>query len=237
MRRMLADFFDAWLVRLAGNARSPFLERPMNITRDHWLEGARREVLAGGAAMETRRFLVIHFTGGWGADTSVDFWRTAAAKGANAHVVIDRDGSVIQCRAFNRTCGHAGTSRWKDPKTGKLHTALNGCSIGIELANCGDLVREIYPSTAGVDFSGKTIPRMEARHKNGGAVKVWEEYPLEQLKACEEVAKALVARYRLDDVVGHDDIAPERKNDPGPAFPMEALRQACGFRGLPGKDR
>lgn len=40
-----------------------------------------------------------------------------------------------------------------------------------------------------------------------------------QFQACVEVAKALVARYKLDDVIGHDDIAPDRKNDPGPAFP------------------
>jgi N-acetylmuramoyl-L-alanine amidase len=51
------------------------------------------------------------------------------------------------------------------------------------------------------------------------------------------VAKVLVACYQLDDITGHDCIAPERKDDPGPAFPMAELRAACGFTGLPAVHR
>ena len=43
------------------------------------------------------------------------------------------------------------------------------------------------------------------------------------------LAKALCDRYHLDDITGHDCIAPERKIDPGPAFPMADLRAFCGF--------
>jgi N-acetyl-anhydromuramyl-L-alanine amidase AmpD len=42
-----------------------------------------------------------------------------------------------------------------------------------------------------------------------------------------------VGRYSLDDITGHDCIAPERKLEPGPAFPMVPLREARGFKGLP----
>ena len=73
------------------------------------------------------------------------------------------------------------------------------------------------------------LPPVKAAYKNGGQVQNWEAYPEAQVQACIEVAKALVARYKLDDVIGHDDIAPARKNDPGPAFPMGQLREACGF--------
>ena len=34
----------------------------------------------------------------------------------------------------------------------------------------------------------------------------------------------LANHYGLRDVVGHDDIAPGRKQDPGPAFPMASVR-------------
>ena len=165
--------------------------------------------------MPVRRFLVIHFTSGATAESSIEFWRTPDAKGASAHIVIDRDGTVFQCRPFNTTCGHAGVSTWKGFRN------LNSCSIGIELANAGD--------NEALTKRWSKFPPQEARHKNGGMLKNWEAYTPEQLGACEEVAKALVARYKLDDVVGHDDIAPSRKIDPGPAFPMAALRVLCGF--------
>lgn len=189
----------------------------MNITSDHWLEGATRQLLPGGSAMNVRRFLVIHFTSGASAQSSVNFWKTPDAKGACAHIVIDRDGSVIQCRPFNVTCGHAGKSKWKGFEN------LNSCSIGIELANAGDDVALAKRWTK--------LPLVKAKHKNGGPVQEWEAYPAAQLAACEEVSKALCARYNLDDVVGHDDIAPSRKNDPGPAFPMGKLREARGLKG------
>jgi N-acetylmuramoyl-L-alanine amidase len=187
----------------------------MTVDQSHCLEGALRRPLVGGSSMSTRRFLVIHFTSGASAESSIEFWRSPEAKGACAHIVIDRDGTVYQCRPFNQTCGHAGVSKWKG------FAGLNSCSIGIELANAGD--NEKLAAKWGK--SGVT-----AKHKNGGDLKKWEGYPLAQLAACEAVSKALVARYKLDDVIGHEDIAPSRKNDPGPAFPMAALRIACGFK-------
>lgn len=204
----------------------------MKITSDHWLESAIRRPLAGGSPMETRRFLVMHFTSGGTAESSISFWNSPEAKGASAHVVIDRDGTIYQCRPFNRTCGHAGASKWKDPKTGILYSGLNSCSIGIEMANAGDAARP-----DGTAFTRFKLPAgvMQARHKNGGPLTSWEIYPEPQLKAAFELAAALVARYHLDDVVGHDDIAPDRKNDPGPALDMKALRAAAGFTAPLGK--
>jgi len=197
----------------------------MIIDKNHWLECAQRDVILGGAVMSVRRFLVVHFTGGWMGESSISSMRS---QGLSAHLVIDRDGSITQCRPFNKTCGHAGKSKWKDPNTGKLYTGLNACSIGIEMANCGDLVRATYPSTM-EEMAGKKIPRVTAKHKHGGPVRDWEIYPTAQIDSLMSVAKIIVDRYNLDDLIGHEDISRGRKTDPGPAMPMGALRVACGF--------
>lgn len=197
----------------------------MTVTPDHFLEGVQRDLLPGGSPMNTRRCLVVHHTSGATAQSSIDFWKSSAAKGASAHVIIDRDGTIFQCRPFNRTCGHAGVSRWKDPGTGRLFTGLNSCSIGIELANAGD--------DAELAMRWTKLPLVRLRHRNGGPAKLWEAFPAAQTEACTEVCAALVARYNLDDITSHDAIAPERKNDVGPAFDLLALRKACGFKGLP----
>lgn len=196
----------------------------MTIT-DHYLDGANKSPIPGGADMSVRRCLVIHFTSGATAQSSVE---SMASRGLAAHLVIDRDGTIYQCRAFNRECGHAGVSRWKDPKTDKLYVGLNHCAIGIELANAGN-------DGGVIDWSkkkaGATVSA--AKHRNGGKMQNWEEYPQAQLDACFSAAKAIVEKYNLDDVTGHDCIAPERKEDPGPLFPMQKLREFCGFQGLP----
>ncbi|MGU7812645.1 N-acetylmuramoyl-L-alanine amidase [Burkholderia sp. AW49-1] len=80
-------------------------------------------------------------------------------------------------------------------------TELNAASIGIENVNRGPL-----------DPQDRT----------------WQPYPPEQVDALIRLSKDIVARYGIPPtrVVGHSDIAPQRKIDPGPLFPWHALAQA-----------
>ncbi|KVH32754.1 N-acetylmuramoyl-L-alanine amidase [Burkholderia cepacia] len=80
-------------------------------------------------------------------------------------------------------------------------TELNAVSIGIENVNRGPL-----------DPQNRT----------------WQPYPPEQVAALTRLSKDIVARYAIPPtrVVGHSDIAPQRKIDPGPLFPWHALAQA-----------
>jgi len=77
------------------------------------------------------------------------------------------------------------------------HTYLNASSIGIEIVNLG-----FRPDTQD-----------------------WQEYPEEQVAAVIDLVKDIVRRHgiRPQHIVGHSDIAPQRKLDPGPRFPWKRL--------------
>jgi len=54
-------------------------------------------------------------------------------------------------------------------------------------------------------------------------VRPWQVYTEAQITRCLELAELLVQQYRLQDVLGHEDIARGRKQDPGPAFPLAQI--------------
>lgn len=58
-----------------------------------------------------------------------------------------------------------------------------------------------------------------------------QEYTTKQIKAATEVAKALVKKYKLQDIMGHSDISPGRKFDPGDQFPMALFKVNSGLIG------
>lgn len=164
-------------------------------------------------------YLVIHYTAGPSASSSIN-WLSKAEARASAHLVIGRDGSITQLVPFNRIAWHAGTSRWEGL------VGMNSHSIGIELDNAGILTRqgESWKAWFGGEYGENDV--VEAAHKHESQVRAWHGYTEKQIGSALEVGRLLVRRYKLKGVVGHDDIAPGRKKDPGPAFPMESFRAA-----------
>ena len=51
------------------------------------------------------------------------------------------------------------------------------------------------------------------------------DYPIVQIEALEKLAKQIIERYQIrpENIVGHSDIAPEAKMDPGRGFPWQKL--------------
>ena len=76
-------------------------------------------------------------------------------------------------------------------------TDINSISIGIELANTG--------------------------HSNGPL----KAFPKEQIDSLMTLSKSILKRHpiSIENVIGHSDIAPGRKIDPGPLFPWQELSE------------
>jgi len=73
-------------------------------------------------------------------------------------------------------------------------TDINSCSIGIEIANPG--------------------------HDHG-----YPDFPKRQIAAVAALCRSIFTRYRIppERVLGHSDVAPSRKQDPGEKFPWHTL--------------
>lgn len=164
------------------------------------------------------QYLVMHYTAVTTAKSTLNWFANKDAK-ASAHLLIDRDGSITQFAPFNVITWHAGESQWNGL------TGLNRSAIGIEIVNGGRLQRSggawICPTDRKVVADDDVV---NARHKNETQPDNWQDYTPEQVEAAIKVATLLVKAYGLKDVVGHDDIAPHRKSDPGPAFPLANVR-------------
>ncbi|MEY3219844.1 MAG: 1,6-anhydro-N-acetylmuramyl-L-alanine amidase AmpD [Pseudomonadota bacterium] len=103
----------------------------------------------------------------------------------SAHLLIRRDGQVIQYVPFDKRAWHAGKSQFR----GKSN--CNDFSVGIELEGCDDMpyTKEQYRQLAGI---------------------------LQLFQRLWNIS--------VDRIVGHVDIAPARKTDPGAAFDWKLLR-------------
>ncbi|MFG6077431.1 N-acetylmuramoyl-L-alanine amidase [Erwinia sp. OPT-41] len=144
------------------------------------------------------KVLVIHYT-------AEDFPRSLATltdREVSVHYLIPakpfqhgKQPVVLRLVPESELAWHAGISFWRGA------TRLNDTSLGIELENPG------YRRT----------PQGRA----------WYPFSREQMAALMPLARDITRRYgiRPQDVVGHSDIAPQRKQDPGPLFPWRWLYQ------------
>lgn len=168
--------------------------------------------------------IVIHYTGMNDAVAAANLLCDEDHK-ASAHLVVGKDGKVYQLAPFNYRTWHAGESEYKGRKY------YNHYSIGIEIDNLGWLEKQANGSYSRTKLLPYKIARkqaevVEATHWNPKVRhQYWDEYTKAQLDRVTEICQALMQVYAIHEVLGHDEISPERKQDPGPAYPMEALRK------------
>ncbi len=160
--------------------------------------------------------IIMHYTGG-PYKQSINTLTNPRVR-ASAHVVVDRDGSVTQLVPFNIIAWHAGKSYYNG------RSGFNDFSIGIEMVNAGPLTKSgnVFRAWYGEAFSPSEV--IEAVHRNETRPRYWQVYTPEQIETVKELAELLIDTYGIKYILGHEEIAPKRKLDPGPAFPLDKLR-------------
>ena len=115
----------------------------------------------------------------------------------SAHYLV-RDNPVASYALVdeNRRSWHAGASFWAG------HQNLNSSSIGIEIVNPGFV--------------------------DGPGGRVYAPFPQAQIDEVIALVRDIQQRHhvRPERIIGHADIAPGRKQDPGPSFPWKQLADA-----------
>ena len=161
--------------------------------------------------------IIMHYTAGANLESSVNTLTKPSVK-ASAHVVIGRDGKIVQLAPFNIITWHAGASSYKG------RDGLNNYSIGIEMDNAGLLEQQgnQYVSWFGRKYSEEEV--VKAIHRNQSVERYWHEYTEEQISTAFDLCLLLKENYDIKYIAGHEEIAPKRKTDPGPAFPLDKLR-------------
>lgn len=119
----------------------------------------------------------------------------------SAHYVIDRDGTVYNLVHPDKRAWHAGVSNYKG------RSGFNDFSIGIELVNFGFF----------------TVEGDLKAHDYGSD---YHDFADVQINALIELMQDLYQSYPIDQawVLRHSDIAPDRRADPGPKFPLQLLK-------------
>ena len=113
----------------------------------------------------------------------------------SSHYLIgdDKGATIYKLMDENLRAWHAGESEWQG------RTWLNSSSIGIEIVNPG--------------------------FKDTPTGRLWYPYSEDQVQSLIVLLKDISKRYAINprNIIGHSDIAPMRKLDPGPLFPWKRL--------------
>ena len=141
-------------------------------------------------------------------------------KGAYTYFLISRDGTVFQNFPLNRWGYHAGKS-YLPGLSGSVSDKL----VGIEVMNAGKLEKkgDVYHAWFTTTSKGdKPFYKHEVRYFSGSknqAKGYYHKYSPEQEKALKELLLWLKHNnpevFSLEKVVGHDEVSPGRKSDPG----------------------
>ena len=179
-------------------------------------------------------FIIMHYTTGTRMESTINHFKDPASQ-VSTHLLIGRDGRVVQFLPFHRIAHHSGFSWWEGQSN------LNKCSIGIELDNVGLLIRKDNKwQRRKIIVPNKEVKR--AIHKNmydTGKRKTypgWQKFTDVQVAVAFKIVQALVKKYpSIKEILGHDDVNITNRYDTGPLFEdkLSEWRQALFGRPEP----
>jgi N-acetylmuramoyl-L-alanine amidase len=161
--------------------------------------------------------IILHYTAGGSPESAIQTFKNPLSK-ASAHLIVARNGVITQMVPFNKIAWHAGESQYEG------RTGFNKFSIGIEIDNAGLLEKR---GDKYISWFGRTYPENDvvyAVHRNEFSSRYWHLYTEVQIEQVENICHLLMEYYPVKSILGHEEISPGRKTDPGPAFPLDKIR-------------
>ncbi len=148
-------------------------------------------------------FLVLHYTVG----NFPSALKVLTEGMVSAHYLLtdEMPPRILRLVPEERRAWHSGPSAWQG------HRLLNASSIGIEIVHPGfklaPLAADAPPGT----------PRQ----------RIYQPFPQAQIEALIPLVRDIVARHQIrpDRILGHGEVSPQFKQDPGPTFPWALLAQ------------
>jgi N-acetyl-anhydromuramyl-L-alanine amidase AmpD len=224
----------------------------MNVGNDHWLvtqESGLPAVLKVPSSRTTDLAvelggpagIVWHWTGGPARGPAfatalageIRTFNPSRDRAASWHVLVAKDGRLLQSIPFNRGSWHVGRP---GRIAGKLHANINRATVGVELENSGRLEQVggkfyCWPFWLNPDHHDTgPDPKLEIpaeRAELCGGVH-FDAFPLAQEVAAARLMSALVLKYKItreDCQYGHRDFDPVRKEDPGALWQEVVLQR------------
>ncbi|MBN2000950.1 N-acetylmuramoyl-L-alanine amidase [candidate division KSB1 bacterium] len=165
---------------------------------------------------------IVHYTAGRSLSGDANARNTISwgRQEGYAYFCISNTGNVFQAHPLDRWGSHAGRSSW--PGLGEwVSTKL----VGIEVCCAGKLTKisnDAYKSWFNEIYQPHLV--RHSRSKDNIKAGYYHKYTDEQEKALIDLILWLKRNnpdvFNFDYVLGHDEVAPDRKNDPGASLSM-----------------
>ena len=132
------------------------------------------------------------------------------------YIIIHYTGMKNELMALNRLTDHKSkvSAHYFIKKNGRIH----------------NLVPDLYEAWHAGKSNWKNLKSLNAHSigieiQNSGHENSYEKFSNKQMSSVKKLLRFLIARYKINrkNILGHSDIAPNRKKDPGEKFPWKEL--------------